>query len=298
MITILENSELKLTIRPDLGGRIDQLVDQKTGREWLWHPPGYDPSQTRSLPIGASFDEHWSGGWDEMFPNDGEGLSQNRHLVDHGELWSQEWNVVETTRSSIKMARFCKTVPVSVEKTIRLDNTQAHIEFQFHNKSDETIPFLFKHHPAIAIEAGDEILLPDCLIEPVALEFSTLIGRAQKTHFPKAFAADGQEIDLQHIPPRSSKSQEFFYSSDLAKGECGIRNARSGNALVMTFDTADFPYVWVLQSYGGWRDYYVLVMEPCTTIPYDLDVACQNGTAAQLKPKELQTRTLTVRIQR
>ncbi|MCY7277957.1 MAG: aldose 1-epimerase family protein, partial [Phormidesmis sp. CAN_BIN44] len=67
---------------------------------------------------------------------------------------------------------------------------------------------------------------------------------------------------------------------------------------VMTFDTADFPYVWVLQSYGGWRDYYVLVMEPCTTIPYDLDVACQNGTAAQLKPKELQTRTLTVRIQR
>ena len=298
MLTILENSEIKLTIRPDLGGRIDQLVDQKTGHEWLWHPPGYDASQTRSLPVGAPFDEHWSGGWDEMFPNDGEGLFQNRHLVDHGELWSQAWNVVETTSSSIKMARFCETVPVSVQKTIRLEAAQARIEFQFHNKSDEAIPFLFKHHVAIAIEPEDEILLPDCLIEPVALGFSKIVGRAQKTHFPKAFAADGQEVDLRKVLPRSSQSQEFIYSSDLAKGECGIHNQRSGTALIMTFDQVDFPYVWVLQSYGGWRDYYVLVMEPCTTIPYDLDVACQNGTAAQLQPKELQHRTLTVHIQR
>ncbi len=298
MQTVLENSELKLTIRPDLGGRIDQLLDQKTGREWLWHPPSYDESQPRSLPVGAPFDEHWSGGWDEMFPNDGKGLFQNRHLVDHGELWSQAWNVLETTPSSIKMTRFCETVPIGVEKTIRLDGPQARIEFQFHNKSDETIPFLFKHHAAIAIEAEDEILLPDCLIEPVMLGFSTLIGRAQKTRFPKAFAANGQEVDLRKVLPRSSRSQEYFYSSDLAKGECGVRHQRSGTALLMTFDQADFPYVWVLQSYGGWRDHYVLVMQPCTTIPYDLDVACQNETAAQLQPNERQSRVLTICLQR
>lgn len=42
--------------------------------------------------------------------------------------------------------------------------------------------------------------------------------------------------------------------------------------------------VGVFQSYGGWRGHYVLVLEPCTTIPYDLEVACRNGTAALLKP--------------
>jgi galactose mutarotase-like enzyme len=299
MIATLENAQIKLTIRPDLGGRIDQLQDHKTGREWLWHTSDYDPSQSRTLAIGASFDDHWTGGWDEIFPNDVAGEFQGRQLVDHGELWSSAWEVIANSSFSITMTRDCQTVPVRIEKTIRLDTAQpqAQIEYLFQNQSNETIPFLFKQHAAIAIEAGDEILLPDCLIEPVELGFSKIIGRSGQTRFPKALAADGQEIQVQRIPPASSQLQEFYYSSNLAVGECGIRNQRSQSTLLFRFDTADFPYVWVFQSYGGWREHYVLVLEPCTTIPYDLAVACRNGTAAQLKPQETQRRTLTVCLQ-
>ncbi len=82
-IITLENAEISLVLRPDLGGRIDQIKDQKTGHDWLWHSPGYEASQTRDLPIGASFDEHWTGGWDEIFPNDAAGEFQGRQLVDH-----------------------------------------------------------------------------------------------------------------------------------------------------------------------------------------------------------------------
>lgn len=46
-VLTLENSEIKLTIRSDLGGRIDQLEDLKTGHSWLWHPPQYNPEATR-----------------------------------------------------------------------------------------------------------------------------------------------------------------------------------------------------------------------------------------------------------
>ncbi|MBD2465803.1 hypothetical protein H6G89_32975 [Oscillatoria sp. FACHB-1407] len=297
MIT-LENTDLQLTIRPDLGGRIDQLVDRQTNRSWLWHPPTYNAAQRRELPVGASFDEHWSGGWDEMFPNDGAGQFQGRDLVDHGELWSQAWDVIESSPLHVKLAYSCQTVPIRVEKTIQLDDTQpkATITYQFENTSADTIPFLLKQHCAIAIEAGDEILLPDCVVEPAFLDFSKIIGRQAKTLFPKAFAADGSEVDLRVIPPESSKLQEFYYTSDLAVGQCGIRNARSQSTLLMQFDLADFPYVWVFQSYGGWRDFYVLVMEPCTTIPFDLAEAHEKGTTAVLKPKEIQTRSLTVSI--
>lgn len=299
MIT-LENSELKLIVRPDLGGRIDQLEDLKTGHQWLWHSPGYDPSQSRNLSVGASFDDNWTGGWDEIFPNDAAGPFRTFELVDHGELWSQTWEVIETTKFSVKMVRYCQTVPVMVQKIITLDEVQpeAKIEYLFKNTSDETIPFLFKQHAAIAIEENDEIRLPDCWIEPVALGFSKLIERDEKTRFPTALAADGTEIDVGRIPPRSSQLQEFYYSSDLAVGQCGIYNQRSQSALMMSFDTKEFPYVWVFQSYGGWHDHYVLVLEPCTTIPYDLEVACRNGTAAQLGPQETQQRTLTVSLQR
>lgn len=297
MIT-LDNAEIQLIVRPDLGGRIDRILDHKTQKDWLWHPADYDDSQSRSLPVGASFDDHWTGGWDEMFPNDVAGAFRSYQLVDHGELWSQAWKVIESSRFSVKMAYQCQTVPVAVEKTIRLHETKAEatIAYLFQNQSSDTIPFLFKQHCAIAIQEGDEILLPDCLIEPAVLDFSKIIGQNKKTRFPKAFAADGQAIEVQKIPPRSSKLQEFYYSSELAIGECGINSDRS--RLVMSFDTADFPYVWMFQSYGGWHDRYVVVMEPATTIPYDLEIACQNGTAAQLQPQESQHRTLTVRLQR
>lgn len=299
-IFILENEDIRLTIRPDSGGRIDQLQDIKTGHEWLWHPSEYNLTETRSISVGASFDEHWTGGWDEIFPNDIAGEFHGYHLVDHGELWSQKWQVMTTTAFSITLKYQCQTVPVAVEKTIQLKPTrpEAHILYQLHNQSDQVIPFVLKQHAAIAIEAGDEILLPDCWIEPAFLEFSKIIGQAGKTRFPNALAADGTEIQVQYIPAPSSKLQEFYYSSDLAVGQCGIRNHRSHSALLMQFDTTDFPFVWVFQSYGGWREQYVLVMEPATTMPADLEVACQQGTVAQLQPHSIQHRRLTFCLER
>lgn len=298
MIT-LANAAIKLTVRPDLGGRIDQLHDVQTGHEWLWHSPGYDAAQTRNLAPGASFDQQWTGGWDEIFPNDAAAEFQGRQLVDHGELWSQSWDVVDSNEFSITLSYTCQTVPVRVQKTIALhpEQPEVTIDYQFHNQSDQTIPFLFKQHAAIAVEPDDEIILPECQIEPVDLGFSKIIGRAEQTRFPKALAQDGQEIDLRRIPPPSSQLQEFYYSSNLAIGQCGIRHTPTQSCLLMQFDTADFPYVWVFQSYGGWQGHYVVVLEPCTNIPWDLEVAHRNGTAAQLRPQETQRRRLTVRLQ-
>lgn len=296
----LENAEIQLIIRPDLGGRIDQLQDARTGHKWLWHPPEYDEDATRQLEIGASFDLHWSGGWDEIFPNDAAGEFQGRQLADHGELWSQAWEVLEQSEFRVRMGMTCQTVPVRVEKTIELDeqNPNFQIIYQFENLSDEFISFLFKQHAAIAIEPGDELILPDCDIEPVVLDFSTIIGQPGKTRFPYALDAEGNEVSLQQTPARSSLLREFFYSSGLAEGECGIRNSRSRSTLMMRFDQQDFPYVWVFQSYGGWNDHYVLILEPCTTMPYDLEIASQTGAIAEIAPHEVQTRRLAIALER
>jgi len=298
-VITLDNSAIRLTIRPDLGGRIDQVEDGRTGHSWLWHPDHYEPTMTRSLPIDASFDTHWTGGWDEIFPNDAAGAFQGRNLVDHGELWSQRWEIRERSPLSLTLAYLCKTVPVRVEKSIRLDPTrpEATLVYEFQNQSAEKIPFLFKQHAAIAIEAGDEILLPDCWVEPAFPEFSTLIGQPGKTRFPMAIAPNGEPVDLRQIPPAASKLQEFYYSSDLSQGYCGIRHQRTQSALMMTFDTKDFPYVWMFQSYGGWQDHYVVVVEPCTTMPSDLETACRDRTVALLNPHEHQRRTLTLQLQ-
>lgn len=298
-VLTLENADIRLTIRPDLGGRIDQLEDLKTGHTWLWHPSHYAP-ETRSLPIGACFDDQWTGGWDEVFPNDAAGEFWGRNLADHGELWSQQWDVLDSSPLSLKLGYQCQTVPVRVEKTIQLDaeRSEANLVYSFQNQSETEIPFLFKHHAAIAIEAGDEILLPDCWVEPAFLEFSKIIGQPGKTRFPQAIGPSGEAVDLRIVPPPSSQLQEFYYTSELSQGFCGIRHRRSQSSLLMTFEQSDFPYVWMFQSYGGWQGHYVVVVEPCTTLPSDLEEACRNGTAAVLKPQEHQRRRLTVQLQR
>lgn len=295
----LANSLLQLVVRPDLGGRIDQLHDRRTGRDWLWHPDAYEVTQSRSLSLGSSFDQNWTGGWDEIFPNDAAGPFQGWELVDHGELWSQAWTVLEASDLAITLQYQCQTVPVLVTKTIILHPTspEATLEYEFRNQSDQDIPFLFKQHCAIAIHPGDEILLPECWVEPAFIEFSKVIGRAAKTRFPKAFAADGAEVDLRVVPPPTSQLQEFYYSSDLAIGQCGIYHSTSRSRLLMQFEQADFPYVWMFQSFGGWRDFYMVVMEPCTTLPYDLEIACQQGTVARLAPHEVQRRSLMVKVE-
>ena len=48
--------------------------------------------------FGASFDDNWSGGWDELLPNDlPRPAPDGDMLPDHGEVWSQEaeWEVLE-----------------------------------------------------------------------------------------------------------------------------------------------------------------------------------------------------------
>jgi galactose mutarotase-like enzyme len=294
----LENNALKLTVRPDLGGRIDQFLHLGSGRDWVWHPPDYDPA-TRELAIGAGFDDHWQGGWDEVFPNDMAQTFAGHNLVDHGELWSQPWQINQQSPLGITLSYACQTVPVTVEKSITLHPSEpvVQISYSLHNRSDTAIPFLLKLHAALAITEGDQIDLPACQIQPVTLDFSKIIGRDQITSFPQAVAADGTAVDLRSIPSRDSQLQEFYYALNLATGTCGIRSAQ-GHSLQMQFDSGEFPYVWMFQSYGGWRDHYVLVMEPCTTLPYDLEVAVRNGTAALLQPQEQQHRTLTIQITR
>lgn len=300
MEIVLENSEIRVSVRPDLGGRMDQITDLKTGRDWLWHPPGYDSTRSRMLKKGDSFDENWTGGWEDIFPNDAAGRFRMWELVDHGELWSRSWSVIETNERGVKMALTCETVPVGVEKTVVLDPVKARVSlsYVFKNKSADSIPFLFKMHPAIAIEEGDELQLPDCRVEPVDLGFSRLIGRKGEFRFPVVEDSQGRTFSLKTALSPETEAREFFYCSDLAEPKCGLYNRRSGTSIHLRFDGSCFPFVWVLQSYGGFRGHYVTLIEPSTTKPYDLEEACRNGTIARLDPCGIKEYSLEVQIER
>ncbi len=119
----LENELLAIDVLPDLGGKIYRLVDKQADRDLLWHSDRVAP---HPAPLHADFDDHWSGGWDEIFPT-GE-RSQNRAgepLPHMGELWTghADWRVLEDSPRHVEIALSLKTpiTPAHWQRRISLE---------------------------------------------------------------------------------------------------------------------------------------------------------------------------------
>ena len=63
----LENELLSIDVLPELGAKIYNFTHRPSNRNLLWHNPRIPPARQT---IGAKFDDVWSGGWDELIPND------------------------------------------------------------------------------------------------------------------------------------------------------------------------------------------------------------------------------------
>jgi hypothetical protein len=64
---VLKNELFRAVVLPELGGKLWQLTGLRIGPEFLWHNAQLQPGQ---VPFGATYDDNFFGGWDEVFPND------------------------------------------------------------------------------------------------------------------------------------------------------------------------------------------------------------------------------------
>jgi hypothetical protein len=69
-VVLLESPALRLEVAPAQGGNIRSLRTPGSLRDWLFYDPGRRPAR---LNGGESFDDVWSGGFEELFPNDAPG---------------------------------------------------------------------------------------------------------------------------------------------------------------------------------------------------------------------------------
>src|SRR2546430_5707756 len=61
----MENRWMAVEVLPDTGAKIFRLIDKAADRNVLWENTRIPPHRA---PVFASMDDHWSGGWDEIFP--------------------------------------------------------------------------------------------------------------------------------------------------------------------------------------------------------------------------------------
>lgn len=294
---ILSNAVLRAVIIPELGGRVWELEDRVRNRQWIWHREDV-PLQTAY--IGSVYDDVWAGGWEELFPNDAPCSFEGRELPDHGEWWATPWEVDKTVsgrRAEVHLKAQTSVIRTQCTKTYILEDDEAKITVNYLIKSCENQPFyfLFKQHLAIDITSDCRLVLPGGRVTPVDTSFGTLISGAGPFDWPLG-VKDNENVDLQLILPRNKAKREFLYVQNLPQPWCGINDLSNSASLRMDFRLNELPYVWLFLSYGGWRNLYTAVLEPCSNLPKDLPEAVKIGQSARLDPGQAFQTTVSVTL--
>lgn len=282
---VLENARLRAVVLPELGGRVWELEDRIRGRQWIWHREGV-PLAVQTA--GAAYDEVWAGGWEELFPNDAPASFEGRILPDHGEWWTLPWTVDASSAGEeavVHLSATSSVVKATCAKVFRLPADAATLDVTYGIRSKEPLPFhfLFKQHLPIALTPSCRLQLPGGQVEAVDPSFGTWLPGPGPFTWPLALR-EGRERDLRSVPPREAAEREFVYVTDLPEPWCGVDDLRCRASLRMDFEADGFPFLWLFLSYGGWRETYTAVLEPCTNMPKDLEEAVRRGQSAHLLP--------------
>jgi galactose mutarotase-like enzyme len=277
----LENDSLTVSVLPEVGAKIYDLIDRRSGYNFLWHNPRIAP---QSYPIETNFDNYWCGGWDDGFPTCEACTHGGEQYPNLGELRSVHWSVEDTDQFSVTLSAFGPISPIKAQKQIRLRESSLETEFTLEHQGFLPIDYLWGTHPAYAVEPG-------CLIHIPA--HTGIVGQAndpslgepgQRYTWPHLPTVIGS-IDMSVLQPRGRYSAGH-YATDLSAGWYAIEYPHRGIGLLFEFPLDLCPYLWLWLSYGGWRGYYLAVVEPWTSHPVTLSEAVAAQTHRVLMPGE------------
>jgi galactose mutarotase-like enzyme len=294
----MENEFLRLVVLPEAGAKIWQMHYKPRAADLLWNNPSLPPARQA---LYASYDDTWSGGWDDLFPSDEPGQVLGYSVPDHGELWTGQWETGQVKAGGTPGLHLRYSTPVSqflVEKTLALRPGSAVLEvtYRLTNRGKGEFPFLFKLHPAFAVSGHHRIDFPPMMVrrEP---EFPGTLGDAPLV-FPWPDASMGEQtLDLRQVPDERSGALHFFYGTELAAGWCGVTNQATGLAAGLRFDPEVFASCWLFATHGGWRDLNVAVLEPATGYPFNMQAMIDGGQARWLPPGETLETTVLFSVQ-
>jgi len=262
---LIESSTLQVHIRPEVGGKIAQIVDLRSGKAILVPPL----KPYAAIPSGACWLDYDLSGMDDCFPNIAPGPYPGKRwtgtpLPDHGEWVYGSWKVEAATAKSIRLQRVGTVLPYSARKTIRLicEDT-IRINYEVENNSDVPFMYLWAAHPLILVdELGYRLTLPKgpkrvrTLTDTFQYEWPLING-----------------IDLSCNWITAGHSLKLFLL-DLTEGWCELRLSHS--TLRFEFDLVTTPKLGVWLNNFGFpphpqNPFRCIAIEPCTSASDKLD---------------------------
>jgi hypothetical protein len=286
----LENEFISIDVLPELGAKIYNFIHRASNRNLLWHNPRIPPARQ---PMGAKFDDVWSGGWDELIPNDlPTPVPGNEMLPDHGEVWSQpsEWQV-KADQSSVRFVNHGQVLPTMFEKIISLRSGESYctVQYRLTNTGRGPIDFLWNIHPALAISPTTRLDVP--ARRGIVENWGTGHFEAgSEYNWPIAVDRSGQKVDMTKVYPPESNLADHHYLPEVSQGWYAVTDAQAKVGFGVAFPTRIFPHLWLFRTFGGWRGLYTLILEVSNGLSSDLAVGhCGHLDPGQVIEAEIKT---------
>jgi galactose mutarotase-like enzyme len=275
---VLENGRLRVVVLPELGGKVWQVTDLRTGRDLLWQNPRLT---ARPVPFGSSYDDQFFGGWDELFPNDLAEEIAGEPYPDHGELWAAPWQWhieeqgPEQVRVTLSLATAISACRITKTLTLAAGEPRLRLSWRIENESGQELPYLWKQHVAVPVTEPATLSMGARSMYVEGFGNPRAGGEGSRYEWPHLVDDAGESHDMRPTLPPDSRVAEFQYATELDDGWCAVTYA-DGSGIGLAFDDQVFRSCWTFASYGGWRAHEVLVLEPCTGYP----VSVNDGIAA------------------
>lgn len=286
----LESDLLRLDILPEAGGRIYHWIDKPLDRDWLWQHPRIKPS---ILPESTNYDDTFSGGWDELFPNGSLGQHAGEFYPDHGEYWTKrfDWDVQQSLRSvTLHLLAEGSVTPTRMERWITMEagSRAVQIRYKLSHLGEHPVDYLWSLHPALNVNANCELRVPGSKAINAAPGIGRLAAEPLEFNWPLGPGRDGGWVDLSRIPASSGVPlYDMAYVTELNDGWSGVIDHSQRAGFAIAFDRSLFRCAWVFQTHGGWRGLHTAIIEPCTGYPGDLAEAVAHRHCARLEPGQV-----------
>lgn len=284
----IESEAMRAQFLPGIGAKLASLVYKPRDLELMVQRPG---GQYLLQPFDGDYVAGECSGFDDMFPTI-DACYYDRYpwqgvkMADHGEVWSLPWQL-QIEKNSLKFSVHGVRFPYRLEKRVSFrEDAALRLDYRLANLSPFDLDFVWAAHIMINIEEGVELVLPDG-VHTIVGTFD-VTGRfgayGDEYAWPTATLPDGGQRDLRHLRPRSAgDAYKYYVKGALPAGWCGLKYHRSDFSLALMFPVDQAPYLGVLPNEGGWRDEYMIFLEPCTA-PFDRpDAARYRGQVSTVK---------------
>lgn len=263
----IENENLRLIALPEHGFKIASIYHKKKDFEYLFQPSKkrYDLASH-----GADFSKYDTSGLDDCIPSIDpcKYMDTDIDLVDHGDLWSIPWKVINTN-GKIKGEVRLPSLPLLFVREISLEGKSIVLDYKVINDTDEDIYYLWTLHGLNYFN-----------------DFSRLEFSKDMVNYINVQNDESWDFDLKDLSAYpKDHTFKYYFTDEIEDGWALIDYRDKKTKYKVNFNPKDNPYMGVWITTGGFKNESNVALEPCNGFYDSLEKALDNKKVKSVKAR-------------